>query len=64
MSYLIALPNDAKATGYREIRPFQFEQVFSSESAKFTGTEKEFLKAGLAYAFNPIDDFMRLVVSE
>lgn len=62
MNYLIALPNDVKAVGYRETRPFQFDQVFSSESLGFTGTEQEFLQAGLAYAYRQVDKFTRYTV--
>jgi hypothetical protein len=62
MNYLIALPNDAKAVGYKETRPYQFDQVFSSESMGFTGTEKEFLNAGLAYAYFQGDQFSRYMV--
>ena len=62
MNYLIVLPNDAKAVGYRETRPFQFDQVFSSDSLGFTGTEQEFLQAGLAYAYRQGDAFTRYMV--
>lgn len=61
--YLIALPNDAESIGYQETSPFQWEQVFSSQSASFTGTEKEFLKAGHAYAYIQIDKFTRYQVN-
>lgn len=47
---LIQLPNDAIAAGYKEVRPFHHEQLFRSESAEFTGTEQEFVKAGHGYA--------------
>ena len=43
---LVQLPDDAVSVGYREVRPYHFEQVFSSESADFTGTEREFIQNG------------------
>lgn len=57
---LIQLPNDAVSAGYRQTRPFHHEQVFRSESAGFTGTEREFLEAGLAYAYIQLDRYTRL----
>jgi hypothetical protein len=62
MNYLIALPRDANAVGYRETRPFQWEQIFYSSSLNFTGTEYEFLKAGHGYAYIQIDRFTRFMV--
>jgi hypothetical protein len=55
----IQLPNDAVAVGYKETRPFHHEQVFQSQSAQFTGTEREFVKAGHAYQFVQVDQFTR-----
>ena len=46
MFELIQLPNDVKSVGYKQTRPFQWEQIFRSESKQFEGTEKEFLAAG------------------
>ena len=60
---MIQLPNDAAAAGYRETRPFQWEQVFHSESAAFTGTEREFVKAGHAYEYVQLDTYSRRVTS-
>lgn len=48
---IVELPGDAKEEGYRETRPFHHEQVFSSVSLNFTGTEKEFYYAGLCGAY-------------
>ena len=62
-NYLISLPNDAQSRGYRQTRPFHYEQVFSSASSGFVGTEREFVKAGLAYAYIQIDKFTRRTVS-
>jgi hypothetical protein len=59
---LIQLPNDAVSTGYKQTRPFHFEQVFSSESKGFKGTELEFLNAGLAYEYTQTDRFTRVVL--
>lgn len=47
----IQLPNDVVAVGYKEIRPYHHEQVFRSESADFTGTGDEFVKAGHGYEY-------------
>jgi len=48
----IQLPDDAVAVGYKEIRPYHHEQVFQSESAGFTGTEREFAEAGHGYEYD------------
>ena len=61
---LIQLPNDAQANGYKETRPFQWEQVFTSQSAGFTGTEREFLAAGHAYAYIQTGPFTRLAITQ
>lgn len=56
---LIQLPNDAVSVGYKEVRPFQHEQVFHSASASFTGTECEFAHAGHGYAYQQLDAHSR-----
>lgn len=61
--YLISLPNDAQARGYRQTRPYHYEQVFLSPSTGFIGTAKEFVKAGLAYAYIELDKFTRQTVN-
>ncbi len=58
----IQLPNDAVSLGYKETRPFHHEQVFRSETASFTGTEREFVAAGHGYAYVQVDDHTRRVV--
>lgn len=58
----IQLPNDAVPTGYRKTSPFQFEQVFYSESANFTGTELEFVYAGHGYTYQQLDLHSRIVL--
>jgi hypothetical protein len=58
----IQLPNDATAAGYKQTRPFHYEQVFHSNAAQFTGTELEFLKAGHAYKFVQVDQFTRAIL--
>lgn len=63
MNYLIQLPNDVQAKGYREVRPFHYEQVFSSQSSGFVGTANEFLRAGFAYAYVQLDKFTRREVT-
>ena len=59
---LVQLPDDAVSVGYREVRPYHFEQVFSSESADFTGTEREFIQNGHAYGYIQIDEYTRHVL--
>ena len=59
---MVQLPNDAKATGYRQTKPYHFEQVFSSVSANFTGTESEFVTAGLGYRYIQTGAFTRVLV--
>ena len=59
----VQLPNDAKSTGYKQTRPFQYEQVFHSASAGFEGTEREFVEAGHAYAYVQLDAFTRRCTS-
>lgn len=58
----IQLPDDVQSVGYRQVRPFHYEQVFTSKSANFTGTESEFVAAGLAHRFVQTDPFTRRVV--
>lgn len=57
---LIQLPNDVTPAGYKEVKPFQHEQLFHSVSAKFTGTEREFVKAGHGYVYRQIGSGTRL----
>jgi hypothetical protein len=59
---LIQLPNDVQSAGYKETRPFHHEQVFFSPSAGFTGTEREFLQAGHAYAYIQADKHTRVTI--
>lgn len=61
---LIQLPNDAVSVGYRQTRPFHHEQIFRSESAGFTGTEREFFEAGRAYAYVQLDRHTRLTLNQ
>lgn len=55
----IQLPDDALSAGYKQTRPFHFEQVFESLSIGFQGTEREFVEAGFAYAYVQIDTHTR-----
>ncbi len=59
MQSRIQIPDDAKAAGYKQTRPFHHEQMFFSPSLSFTGTEREFLAAGHAYAYVQIDAHTR-----
>lgn len=57
----VQLPDDVIATGYREIKPFTFAQVFRSPSSGFEGTEEEFVERGLGYRFRQVGKFERIV---
>ena len=59
---LIQLPDDAVSVGYKEVRPFQHEQVFQSARFSFTGTEREFVQAGHGYAYQQLDAHARRTV--
>ena len=59
---IIQLPNDVVAQGYKQTKPFHYEQVFTSASKNFTGTELEFLRAGLAYEYTQTDQFTRVAI--
>lgn len=56
------IPSDAKAMGYKETRPYHFEQIFYSASCNFTGTEREFAEKGFGYKYEIIDKFTRRVI--
>ncbi len=57
---LIQLPDGVVARGYKLVRPCHYEQIFYSPSEDFTGTEKDFLSAGLAYEYRQINAHMRI----
>jgi len=59
---LVQLPDDAVSVGYVKTSEFEFEQVFSSESADFTGTEREFIQNGHAYGYIQTDKYTRHVL--
>lgn len=60
----IQLPDDVESQGYTRSskNPFEFEQVFYSASNSFTGTELEFIGAGLAYEYTDINKWKRLQI--
>ena len=58
---MIQLPGDVVSVSYRQ-SGFQYEQIFKSEKHGFTGSELEFLNAGLAYRYTEIDKFTRRVI--
>lgn len=60
---LVQLPDDARAAGYRQTRPYHYEQLFSSAKAGMTGTEAEFVAAGHGYRYVQIDQHTRLQVT-
>jgi hypothetical protein len=59
---LIQLPNDVVSVGYKQTKPFKFEQVFFSKSKNFTGTEHEFLQKGFAYAYAQTSKYTRITL--
>ncbi|HCC08603.1 TPA: hypothetical protein DEP81_01320 [Candidatus Woesebacteria bacterium] len=59
---MIQLPDDVIEKGYKETRPYHVEQVFFSPSKNFTGTGREFVKAGYAYEYVEIDKFTRRII--
>ena len=56
------IPDDAVSVGYIETSPYQFEQVFHSSKNGFTGTEREFVEAGLGYEYREMGKHTRLVI--
>jgi hypothetical protein len=54
------MPDDSISVGYKQVKPFHFEQVFFSQSKNFTGTEIEFLANGLAYTYYQTSPFARV----
>lgn len=59
---LIQLPNDVISVGYKQTKPFKFEQVYFSKSKNFTGTEHEFLQKGFAYAYTQTSKYTRITL--
>lgn len=61
---LIQLPNDVKLVGYKpsQKNPYEYDSVYKSDSNSFTGTEGDFLRAGLAYRYIQIDKNTRIEV--
>lgn len=59
----IQIPNDAVSVGYKEVRPYCYEQVFQSSIAAFTGTEREFVAAGHGYEYVQVDAHTRRVIT-
>jgi len=62
---LVQLPKDAESMGYKKspTNRFEFNQVFHSEEHNFTGTERDFVAAGLAHEYIELDKFRRLIVN-
>lgn len=59
-SYLIALPDDVKSSGYKQVSQYIWEQTFRNDD--FEGTAEEFVEKGLAYKYVKIDKYTQLVV--
>ena len=55
------LPNDIISIGYKQTKPFHYEQVFYSKEHDFKGTEKDFVKANLGYYYAEKDKYTRLI---
>ena len=60
----IQLPFDVVAVGYKESRPYCWEQVFWSEFAQFKGTEREFLSEGYAYSYSDAEPHRRMILRD
>ena len=60
--YLIQLQNDVISKGYKQTKPYNWEQIFYSPSLDFEGTEIEFLEAGHAYKYVQLDKYRRMVI--
>ena len=59
----IQMPDDVKSVGYRQTRPFCWEQVFHSDKHNFEGTELDFVGAGYAYKYIELErDHIRIVI--
>ena len=59
---MIQIPDDAVSVGYKQVRPFHYQQVFCSEKVVFTGTEREFVNAGLGYHYTQVDEYTRCCI--
>lgn len=59
---MIQLPDDVVSVGYTQVRPYQYEQVFRSQSLDFVGTAQDFLEAGLGYTYVQLDAYTRRVL--
>ena len=57
----IQLPDDVIYKGYKQTASYTYEQVFYSKKHNFTGTEKEFVSAGLAYQYCDFGNHKRLI---
>ena len=58
------LPDDVISIGYKQIRPFTHEQVFSSKLKNFIGTENDFVKAGFGYKYIQISPSSRIEIKD
>ena len=59
---VVQLPADVVFGVYKKVAPFRFEQIFTSRKYKFSGSELDFLNAGLAYAYRDINKHKRVVI--
>lgn len=53
----VQLPDGVKQVGCKKIGPFEFSPIYHSATHNFTGTEQDFIDAGLAYRYREIDRF-------
>ncbi len=61
---LVQLPDDAKLLYYENRGRFDIVALYHSASNNFTGTEREFLDAGLAYAYVQTGKYLRRVLTQ
>jgi hypothetical protein len=61
MSY--QLPDDVISMGYRQTKPYCWEQLFYSPKHDFLGTEKDFIAAGYGYAYQQAGEYKRIIIN-
>lgn len=59
----IQLPDDVKMISQRMLPNYQIETLYHSASCNFTGTERDFIKAGHGYKYIQINNYERRLVA-
>ena len=59
---LVQMPDTARLCGYKAVRPHHTEAEYRDHDG-FVGTEREYVEAGRAYIYLPIDSHCRLVLA-